>query len=101
MYGLNEIMLFIFFFFTSFKWQKDRVAEKDAVELGTGNHRRETVSLSCSLAVIPLITVREGVRRLFCQISSKTCFDDVEYKLPEHLELILREKKISGLVRKE
>lgn len=50
----------IFPLFTSFKWQKDRVAEKDAVELGTGNHRRETVSLSCSLAVTPFITVREG-----------------------------------------
>lgn len=43
----------------SFKLQKDRIAEKDAVELGTGNHRQETVYLSCSLAVIPPLTVRE------------------------------------------
>lgn len=58
-------MFFFFSLLTSFKWQKDRVAEKkDAVELETGNHRRETVSLSCSLAVIPVITAREGVRRV-------------------------------------
>lgn len=62
--GLCDSITFFFPLFTSFKWQKDRAAEKDAVELETGNHRRETVSLSRSLAVTPLLTVREGVRRV-------------------------------------
>lgn len=57
-----------FFFFLLFlllsSGKRTEQQKKDAVELETGNHRRETVSLSCSLAVIPLITAREGVRRV-------------------------------------
>lgn len=59
--GLCYSIIF-FFLLLSFKRQKDGGAEKDTAELGTGNHRKETVSLSCSLAVILLLTVSEGVR---------------------------------------
>lgn len=93
LYGLNGIRLLYHFFplFTSFKWQKDREAEKDAAELGAGNHRRETVSLSRSLTVILLLTVREGVRHVLSD-KQQGVLQEVQYKLPEYLEFILREK---------
>lgn len=52
-----------------------QMGEKDAVKVGTGNHRQEVASLSCSLAVILLLRVK-GDEAACCPISSKSCFDD-------------------------